>query len=390
MTRDAFTLPDLKDPYFRIKHLSNKEDEDKQRGLRAILHGKPKSFASVLTRDLKLLADLKLTTPRTADECRLASLPRGSFFMSFPIKLAGRYLSRDDDVFYATENPVRKDKAFKVPLAAAASWKGNLRWVCLTRLNDWLIGGDEDGEKPDFKADRENAIEKFVERRVCLWRLFGDEKPEGGENNEIDTFLDDLPPVEAREDVKKKYWETLRKLCRAEENQHPRHQGRLRFFPTFFDNIDLAVLNPHSRATRVNANLVTLECAPRGAKGRFALLYIAPQHAGNGDKEARREEIAADMAEVGKAIRDMLRVYGFSAKKSSGFGTVFETLPRPEGDESGRKEDLSEYQPAFVVKPIDEGELIDHFAKKGTSKWKVGDVAEKIAAAANALKEGKL
>lgn len=39
------------------------------------------------------------------------------------------YFSRDDSAFYVIDNPLKKDKVFKIPYIAPSTWKGMLRWV---------------------------------------------------------------------------------------------------------------------------------------------------------------------------------------------------------------------------------------------------------------------
>lgn len=93
-------------------------------------------------------------------------------------------------------------------------------------------------------------------------------------------------------------------------------KGRLHFYPTFFDKIGLEVINPHDRRTKAGATPVNIECAPEGAKGTFSLLYLAPFNT-NAEAEAKKDwDIICD------AINKMMLEYGFSAKKSSGYGVI--------------------------------------------------------------------
>lgn len=97
--------------------------------------------------------------------------------------------------------------------------------------------------------------------------------------------------------------------------------GRLHFFPAFFDRLGLEVINPHDRVKGVGERgPILFECAPVGAKGTFMLLYV-PLGA-----KVSAEEIAIDLEEVARGIREMLINYGFGAKTSSGFGVAEEAL----------------------------------------------------------------
>jgi len=63
------------------------------------------------------------------------SLPFGFWAIQFTFILRKPYMTREDSDFYILDNPIRKDKVFKVPVAAASSWKGLLRWTIMhTRL----------------------------------------------------------------------------------------------------------------------------------------------------------------------------------------------------------------------------------------------------------------
>lgn len=60
---------------------------------------------------------------------KIDDLPFHSFFSQFTFILAKPYLSKDDEAFYICENPVKKDKVFKVPMVSGSTWKGNMRWT---------------------------------------------------------------------------------------------------------------------------------------------------------------------------------------------------------------------------------------------------------------------
>ena len=91
--------------------------------------------------------------------------------------------------------------------------------------------------------------------------------------------------------------------------------GCLYFYPTFFDKIDLEVINPHDRKTGTGKNPILLECVPSEAIGELVILYVP---FGN----VQENQVAEDLKLVAKGIQDMLTVYGFGAKTSSGFGVA--------------------------------------------------------------------
>lgn len=72
----------------------------------------------------KRLDKLGLWQPSQPD---FSIFPQYSMFLQFEFTLATPYISKDDEIFHINENPVRKDKVFKVPMVAATGWKGALR-----------------------------------------------------------------------------------------------------------------------------------------------------------------------------------------------------------------------------------------------------------------------
>jgi CRISPR-associated protein Cmr2 len=98
-------------------------------------------------------------------------------------------------------------------------------------------------------------------------------------------------------------------------------QGRLFFFPTFLDKVGLEVINPHSRTRRVGKNPIVMECARKGASGRFHLLYVPFDRVGEEERQTA-EEAGTDIETVAKSLRDMFTELGFGAKTSSGYGVA--------------------------------------------------------------------
>ncbi|MBI4337019.1 MAG: hypothetical protein HY683_04230 [Chloroflexi bacterium] len=239
----------------------------------------------------------------------LDRLTRYSFFFQFQFTLESPYISRDDDAFHIMDNPVRKDKVFQVPTVSAASWKGNLRWTAM---------------KTDLEPVRDNP-EQFARRRLRHTLLFGTEK--GFETSrDWERFLDHRCATEAdhaercRDEACRKVHDSYRSLLRQEFRRSggqalPHLAGSLHFYPTFFDKIGLEVINPHDRRTRAGRQPIFFECAPVTAKGTFSLLYVPLG-------QVTRVEALQDLATVEKAVSEMMLTYGFSAKKSSGFGTA--------------------------------------------------------------------
>lgn len=196
----------------------------------------------------------------------LSPLPKYSFAIQINFTLAKPYISKDDKEFYIIDNPVKKDWVFKVPLVSSSTWKGHLRWT--TRKNEGLID--------NLLEDNEQIIRLFGHQR---------EKEEGEEQR----------------------------------------RGRLMFFPTFLDKIDMEIINPHDRETKAGKNPIPIESVPQGANGTFTLLYIPFDLIGKPEKEVRKQ-IKEDLKLTVSAVKKMMTVYGFSAKKTSGFGVIEEKI----------------------------------------------------------------
>ncbi len=104
------------------------------------------------------------------------------------------------------------------------------------------------------------------------------------------------------------------------------HAGRLIFFPTFFGRTGLEIINPHERTSRVGTVPILFETVPTGAEGAFTLLYAPFDRLGEDPAHTAREA-AEDLVTVARGVEAMLRTYGFSAKKTIGFGLAQDAVP---------------------------------------------------------------
>lgn len=183
----------------------------------------------------------------------------GWFSLSVAFKLQTPWYSKDDRPFHVLDNPVRKDRVFGVPFMSAASWKGLLRWAC--RMEAGLLGHLEknDNQLRDWRDP------DWIEH------LFGNEK------GEQEDFL----------------------------------RGALAFRPTWFDKVGFELINPHDRKRRAGTVPITYEVVPPGTKGTLRLLY-APPPGSDAPKDTFDRLLAA--------VEKLLTVYGFSAKRTAGWG----------------------------------------------------------------------
>jgi len=236
-------------------------------------------------------------------------------------KLEKPFVSRDDDEFYIIDNPICKESVFKVPYVRSTTWKGVLRFTAYKMFLD------------ELPLNKKEAFEK----RAILIRLFGNEK------DRIEKILDEVfdrtfTPDTPKNTVSEEFFEYITRKNYV--NKDGNRQGRLIFCPTFLNKIGLDVITPLDRVKRTPVRgPIFLEIARgkevdekgkiiEGAKGKFLLLY-APfdlmeklSSEKEEDKQEAFEEIKEDLKLLKEAIPKMMLEYGFSAKKTSGYGVV--------------------------------------------------------------------
>ncbi|HAG08085.1 MAG TPA: CRISPR-associated protein [Desulfotomaculum sp.] len=262
--------------------------------LKLLVHSS-KSFNLAINCSLSQMAVLDLMKRPALD-----GLPTGSWLLEFPVTLSKPFISRDDIPLYIIDNPVRKDKVFTVPFISPAAWKGNLRWV--------MMKSNIEPKTDDFDA--------FASSRFHHTLLFGTEKgleeiPKGWVR-----YLDELCP-EAAQIYKNK----LQEHFQLNEGTLPHIRGMLHFYPAFWNRVDMEVINPHNRQTGAGTIPIHFETVPVGATGVFRLVYVPFYWLNFSDRE-RISHSLQDLGSVVKGLEELMLTYGFSAKKSSGFGVI--------------------------------------------------------------------
>lgn len=124
------------------------------------------------------------------------------------------------------------------------------------------------------------------------------------------------------DEVKKK--KLIKRLFGSEPEEEEALKGRLYFFPTFFiDEAEKDVITPLKRDTRTPARgPISLEVMKPNSQGEFHLLYFPYPR----DENFKENEIKEDLEFLVKALKLIFYTYGFSAKKTSGFGVIKEEL----------------------------------------------------------------
>ncbi|MHA1149189.1 MAG: RAMP superfamily CRISPR-associated protein [Promethearchaeota archaeon] len=271
-----------------IKNYAKVGERNESSGLKLLLHDSPAFNSSIQCR-LSEIHQLGID-----QSINISLLPSGTMNIELPITLKKPYISRDDVSFYIIDAPIRKEKAFGIPFTSARSWKGNLRWVMM---------------KVFIEPEKED-IERFVEARIRHTLLFGTEKGMKDKKSEgWSKHLDTLCP-----NGKEKYQECIKEMFNTKEM--PNIKGSLYFYPTFWDKIDLEVINPHDRQTKTGKNPIYFEVVPAGAQGNFHLLHMPHLI------EIDRGFLSSNRKEIAQGLKEMMLTYGFSAKKSSGYGII--------------------------------------------------------------------
>ncbi|PID84857.1 MAG: hypothetical protein CSB13_11045 [Chloroflexi bacterium] len=149
--------------------------------------------------------------------------------------------------------------------------------------------------------------------------------------------------------------ESIKRLFGVANDDEPQegNSGRLYFYPSFFTQTSMEVINPHNREKRIGKNPILIESVPIGAKATFTLLYT-PLDRINKDKAETRRQILADLQRVADGLKAMFTMYGFGAKTSSGFGLARTTVK--DGTLVVKLPDIAfpQAEAATVQKPDDE------------------------------------
>ncbi|MDI6698481.1 MAG: CRISPR-associated protein [Candidatus Saccharicenans sp.] len=261
-------------------------------GLKALIHSNG-NFNDYIACKLSELRLLSIDSP-----IDISALPQGSWLIEFPITLKKPFISNDDAPLYIIENPVRKDKVFGVPFTSAMAWKGNLRWAMMKIHLEPKV----------------NSPYEFAEIRYQHTLLFGTEKGIEDTVKGWTNYLDQLCR-NATDIYRKKLKERFN--CKEVTSL----TGMLHFYPTFWNRIGMEVINPHDRKTKTGKNPIYFELVPAGAKGFFRLLYVPFYYLSNTESELEKQ-VLNDLESVILGLEKLMLDYGFSAKRSSGYGVI--------------------------------------------------------------------
>jgi CRISPR-associated protein Cmr2 len=261
-----------------------------------------KSYDGYIEKQMHLINSLEIC-PRNDKDFTLF-MNNNSFYFLINFSLKKPYISKDDEEFYIHENPISKEKVFKIPYIRPSSWKGMIRWAALMKM---LKNTKEEKNWDNALSERSHII-----------RIFGNEK----ENRE-DKIFEELFPGKIPDSNENKFnHDFLEYIIKKNYvNKDGLGKGRLYFYPTFFNRISLDIINPHDRETRTGTNPITMEIVPEGTEGYLKLFYFPFDLTGE-DKKIVKKEMKEDLSIICNAIKILFEDYGISAKRTSGYGAV--------------------------------------------------------------------
>lgn len=218
------------------------------------------------------------------------ALLRDWLAVSVTFQMQTPWFAKDDRPFHVLYNAVHRDHVFGAPFMPASTWKGLLRWAA--RMQTGLLSRLEANNNmlPGWKDSTE------------LIHLFG---------NQFSNQRDE-----------------------AEHFQ----RGALAFRPTWFDKVGFEVINPHDRATKAGTKPILYEVVPPGVTGTLRLLY-APTPGAPTVSVDRQKAVLLLL----DAVEALITEYGFSAKRTSGWGGATITnasLRWRDGSRDGRISDV--------------------------------------------------
>lgn len=263
--------------------------------------------------DLEALESLGL------NKFNISALPKYSVYIQIKFRLKRPYLSKDDEVFYIIDNPIVKDRAFKLPIIRSTTWKGALRYAAIKVFEDWIFS--------KLNNNEEVSLDDIFEERARIVKLFGSEKESQSK------YLGKLCLIALEKEKGKINDDNIAKINDKFEkwlvdngfisSKVPARSGRLFFYPTFFYKISLDVITPLDRRTKTPVRgPIYFEVVPKGSEGIFRLLYYPFDLVAQGEFKKIESETKEDLRFLEKALRKMFYEIGFSAKKTSGFGII--------------------------------------------------------------------
>jgi CRISPR-associated protein Cmr2 len=246
-----------------------------------------------------------------------------SFGIWVKFKLKQPYFSRDDDEFYLIQNPILKEKVFKVPMIRGSGWKGAIAHAGREIIKEnyengkdiWenvfsylrIFGtGNEEFRELIGVLNKNNKDYDKLKNSLAKYVLF---------NLRVPIKLDD----DIEEIIKKCFNLNFKNIFDDKNGYYEAKKGRAIFYPTYFDRLSLEVINPHSRKTRAGTNPIHYEVVPKGTEGILQIVYI-PFDGILKKNEELKKEVEQDLEFLCKCIEKVADL-GVGAKTKLGWGT---------------------------------------------------------------------
>ena len=251
-----------------------------------------------------------------------------SFGILVEFKLKQPYFSRDDEEFYLIQNPVLKEKVFKVPMIRGSGWKGalanagrelikekyeseNYIWKDVFSYLRIFGTGNEDFRNLMDMLNKHNYYDE-LKKSLIRYVLFN-----------LGTLIK-LSDLESNGDIKtliEKYFNEFENKFLSTDNKkyYEAKKGRAVFYPTYFDKLSLEVINPHSRKTRAGTNPIHYEVVPKDTEGILQIVYI-PFDGILKENEELKKEVEQDLEFLCNCIEKVADL-GIGAKTKLGWGT---------------------------------------------------------------------
>lgn len=263
----------------------------------------------------------------------IKKLPPYSFIIQARFKLKQPYFSKDDDEFYIIQNPILKEKVFKVPMIRGSGWKGSLASAFKDLINEEanlekrkeiidsylrIFGAGSESIKvvEDYLKENSKDLVKFKEKflEFILFELgMKVDKDFIGEIKDKNSY-EELQAI-----LQKKISEKLQKDNKNLTIEFQTHRGRAIFYPTYFDRLSLEVINPHDRRKRAGIQPIYYEVVPEGTEGFLQIIYI-PFDGILKENEVLKSEAEKDLENLLLAIEKVSQI-GIGAKTKLGWGT---------------------------------------------------------------------
>lgn len=252
-------------------------------------------------------------------EKHVMELIPGSFGIQAEFNLKSPYYSRDDDEFYIIDNPILKDKIWKVPMIRGSSWKGLFFGAVCKKLNNFVETGNMDNVIKYFLSTMRVFGTGSEEVRMLEKEIDKHFKRGGNEKTIFDKLIKygleelgiNLMITRGEKSVVEQVWTQIKDSINV-------GKGRMIFYPTYFDKLSLEIINPHNRRTKAGSQPIYYEVVPEDTKGRFQVLYV-PYDAIMIPVNELKNQVQSDIEFIKNIIKDVSDS-GIGAKNKLGWG----------------------------------------------------------------------